>query len=82
MERNHSAEAESPHCSIALAEELLSTLHREGPLTMDQLLILFPCTTWWQFLEIIESLSRANRVAISSTDDRDYLISVRPRYVV
>jgi hypothetical protein len=66
------------HCS--LSEELVSTLEITGPLTIDQLLILFPGTTWWQFFEVIDSLSRTGRVAIHTTDFRDYRISVPPRH--
>jgi hypothetical protein len=74
------AQMEAPHCSISLAEELVTTLRIEGPLSMDQLLILFPGTTWWQFFEVIDSLSRSGRIAINPTDHRDYLISISPRY--
>jgi hypothetical protein len=80
MERNYGAPMEAPHCSVSLAEELVSTLQIEGPLAMDQLLILFPGTTWWQFFEVIDSLSRSGRIAISSADHRDYLISISPCY--
>jgi hypothetical protein len=79
MEQNHGTRVEAPHCSVSLAEELLTTLEIEGPLTMDQLLILFPGTTWWQFFEVIDSLSRTRRITISPTDHRDYLISVPPQ---
>lgn len=78
MERNYGAHIEAPHCSDSLAEELVSTLQIEGPLTMDQLLILFPGTTWWQFFGVIDSLSRSGRIAIHPTDHRDYLISITP----
>lgn len=78
MEQHYGAQIEAPQCSVSLAEELVSTLKAEGPLTMDQLLILFPGTTWWQFFEVIDSLSRSGRIVISPTVDRDYLLSIRP----
>ncbi len=81
MEQNYGAQMETPHCSVSLAEELVSTLEVDGPLTMDQLLILFPSTTWWQFFEVIDSLSRSGLIAISPTDHRDYLISISPHHV-
>ena len=78
MERTYGVDVEVPHCSVSLAEELVSTLQIEGPLTMDQLLILFPGTTWWQFFGLIDSLNRSGRIAIRPTDHRDYLISITP----
>ena len=77
MERTRSQVGPS-HCS--LAEQLVSTLQIQGPLTMDQLLLLFPDTTWWQFFEVIDSLSRTGRIAIHTTGFRDYRISVPPRH--
>ena len=77
MERTRSQVGPS-HCS--LAEQLVSTLQIQGPLTMDQLLLSFPDTTWWQFFEVIDSLSRTGRIAIHTTGFRDYRISVPPRH--
>ncbi|HKN87698.1 MAG TPA: hypothetical protein VJV04_12625 [Nitrospiraceae bacterium] len=78
MEEHSGAQLEAPQCSVSLTEELVATLQIEGPLTMDQLLILFPGTTWWQFFEVIDSLSRSGRIVLNPTDDRDYLLSIRP----
>jgi len=37
MERNDDARMEAPHCSVSLAEELVTTVRIEGSLSMDQL---------------------------------------------
>jgi hypothetical protein len=71
-------QADPSHSS--LAEELVSTLQIKGPLTMDQLLVLFSGTTWWQLFEVIDLLSRTGRIAIHTTGFRDYRISVPPRH--
>lgn len=78
MERNYGAQMEAPQCSVSLTEELVSTLQIEGPLTLDQLLILFPGTTWWQFFVVIDALSRSGRIVISPLDHSDYLLSINP----
>jgi hypothetical protein len=77
MEHTHTEG--DPSC-CPLAEELVSTLHIRGPLTMDQLLSLFPGTTWWQLFEVIDSLSRTGRIAIHMAGCRDYCVSVPPRH--
>ena len=68
------------HMDPSLAEELVSTLQTKGPQTMEQLLELYPDTTWWQFFEVIDSLSRTGHIAIHTTGFRDYRISVPPRH--
>ncbi|WP_447983951.1 hypothetical protein [Nitrospira sp. Nam74] len=77
MEHTHT-EVDPLRCP--LAEELISTLRIRGPLTMDQLLSLFPGTTWWQFFEVIDSLSRTGHIAIHMTGCRDYSVSIPPRH--
>lgn len=76
MERTHTP-MDPSHAS--LAEALVSTLQVKGPLTMEQLLNVFPDKTWWQFFEVIDSLSRAGHIAIHTTGFRDYRISL-PRH--
>ena len=80
MERNCGAQMEASHCSVSLTEGLVTTRRIEDSLAMDQLLILFPDMTWWQFFEVIDSLSPPGRIAIHPTDHRDDLVSLSPRH--
>lgn len=60
----------------ALDEQLLTSLHRHGAQTVEQLVSSLPGGSWAQVFLSIDRLSRSGAVSLQRTDSRGYQVSV------
>jgi hypothetical protein len=64
-----------------LDRDIVTALKSTSPQTMEQLLHAFPEVTWAQIFLAVDRLSRAGKIYLEQTKDRDYLIGVRAPFL-
>lgn len=75
------------HDDAAQADRIvMEFLRTHGPITMDQLVRALMSLSWAQVFSAVDRLSRANKVHLGQTLQRDYTIRMRdpfiPRHVL